>query len=149
MTKKILIVIGVIVIVVLLFFGYKQLRKVQIEKNKPYERTNSVHGVPVQGFPSELIKNKVGPSKESYQLVYKTGDKQYTTIFETDKTVAQEYQAYLDYLKGLKYVISNQNVSDSAANLYAQLAHSDINLVITQEAGAAHPTVIITYVIKQ
>lgn len=149
MTKKILIVLGVIVVAILLFFGYKQLKKTQEAKKTNYERINSNHGVVVQGFPNELIKNKVGPSKESYQLAYKTGDKQYTTTFETSKTVAQEYQEYLNYLKDLNYVISNQHQTDTAANLYAALAHSNVNLVITQDAGAAHPTVIITYVVKQ
>lgn len=146
MTKKILFVLVVVIVLAFAVIGVLKFQQKSHQAGTTnYERTGAQPGLVVQGFPISLVMFPSGKIDDSYKLVYPDKSVQYTAVFKTSKNIADEYNLYLNYLKGLGYQISNQTQDAKSANLYARNASTDISVLIAAGDSAKTPTVTVTY----
>jgi hypothetical protein len=102
-----------------------------------------------EGFPVDIPIEKDAKVTQSYSLDY-TGQKQLTFVFESKKTVKENYTLYKDFLKKT-WGIVNDTTSSTTASLYVVKENNDMNLSftgITATGTKMHSLVSISFLKK-
>lgn len=155
--KIIGLILGLIVVVALVFFGTKAINKEKGEapevsnNNQPKEELGKPQAAPkgqvTENFPEPLLLDKTATLESSYQIPYGEG-RQYTVNQTTSKSVEDEYKVYLDYLTNEKYTIVNKDVKPTLGFIYATKGNNDVNVQITP-AGQGKTQITISYLSKK
>ena len=97
------------------------------------------------GFPVGFVLDANAKISNSFSIPYQKSG-QYTATFISAKTVAQEYNGYLQYLKASGFTILNSVLTKSSAHLYGTQATADANITISTVAGKTN--VMVSYLTK-
>lgn len=116
---------------------------------KQGEKKDAEKGKVIEGFPKELVLNSNGTVTESYSIPYGESTEQFTVNFETSKSIAAEYEAYMTFLEKNGYQIINKNLEANIGNIYATNTKADVNFVASRMAEAKSTSVVVTYLKKQ
>ncbi len=155
-TKKLIITAVTIVIVatsVAFLFSQKSLLHKGPQK---VAAPTTRGGVPVQDFgqkaPDVFIKNIPLPEgssfSQSYSLAYKE-QKQYTVVFDSGRSVQENYNLYSSFLKKEKWYISSSKNDAAVSYLYGVYMTDTINITISQlSSGTSKSQVSITFTKK-
>lgn len=85
-------------------------------------------------FPTDIPVEKGVKVEQSYSLNY-VGQKQLTIVFQSTKTVKENYSLYTDFLNKQNWSISNKYESAKISSLYGTKDSSDINITISENAS--------------
>ena len=144
--KKISIVLSVIIIATLAFFSTSYYeRKIHSENSlgkeetilqipQP-EKTDFGTSLPAD-FPANMPLEKGITVEQSYRLNYE-GQNQFSLVFLSDKSVAENYATYGTFLEKEKWNISNKYQSKNLASLYGSKESHDINVTISEHMQAS------------
>lgn len=137
--KKIfLIVTSVVVItIILVFVVYKQKATQGIQGGKQTATTTTSvepqktdYGTKLpDDFPTDIPIEKGADIKQSYSLNY-AGQKQLTIVFQSTKTVKENYVLYAEYLKKQGWGVVRNEANNNF--LYGKKDNSEISVVITE-----------------
>lgn len=156
--KKVIVAVVVVALAVSLYLAYASN---QSKDNAPTGTAQSIENAEIgevveekkgeiaTGLPRDLILNKKGEVTSSTSTQYEQNNKQYTVAFETSLSIAEEYQAYLDYLRKNKYTITRQDSGETLSSIYAKSDRADVNIAIYKDPVTAKNTVDISYLLKK
>lgn len=151
MNKKIITIIIVILILIssvaIGFFYYvrENIEKPYVEENYNVdseinlEQPVSIAGEPIKieygkefpaDFPANIPYENEATINQSYSLDY-SGKKQLTIVFQSEKTVKQNYEIYSDFLKKDGWNIVNKYESKELTSLYGAKESNEINVTIS------------------
>ena len=146
--QKMLAAIEALIIIFLVVVGIISLRGDKgspvVDETKYGLRKDVPAGQLASGFPKEYILDSKAVPYESYSIPYK-GAEQLTANFVSDKTIAQEYKAYIDFLELKGYQILKKENDNKIASIYALSKDSDVNVNIYKDANTAKTTVVVSY----
>lgn len=133
--------LGIIVLVVLLagltyWFN-------QTHKPKDFPRTDAIEGQVVSGFPMDLVLN-VKKITESYSIDYGSSAKQYTAEYVSKDKLIIAYLKADKYLRDNNYVIVNERLQPTVANIYGTKPEGDVNVVIQKLTESTSQIIIST-----
>ncbi len=123
-----LIIVGVVAAVARKNNGAASNQTAQSKQQAAENKTDAPAGQLVSGFPPELILNKDAQTNQSYTISYSLQN-QYSAEIKTNDTVAQTYQAYLDYFSKNGYQVVNKSSQNNLASIYAQKNGNAVNVV--------------------
>ncbi len=135
----IIVIISIIVLVVGTLFLYKQniskvpapvLEKTDVIIKEP-QRTDFGTNVPTD-FPTNIPIENGAKFEQSYSLNY-VGQKQMTIVFDSAKTVKENYTLYTDFLEKQNWSIVNKYESDNVSSLYGTKWNNDMSITITRD----------------
>ncbi len=97
-------------------------------------KKNAASGAVINGFPTTLQLDATAKVEQSFYIPYK-GAGQYTTTFTSSKSVADEYQAYLDYASanGFTLLSKGLDTKTNSAHFYAIKDKVDLNVTISSQ----------------
>ena len=156
--KKVIVAVVVVALAVSLYLAYASNQNndkapagtaQNIENAEIGEPVEEKKGEIATGLPRDLILNKKGEVSSSTTTQYEQNNKQYTVAFETSLSIAEEYQAYLDYLRKNKYTITRQDSGETHSSIYAKSDRADVNIAIYKDPVTAKNTVDISYLLKK
>lgn len=84
-------------------------------------------------FPADIPIEKGVKVEQSYSLNY-AGQKQLTFVFQSTKTVKENYILYADFLKKQNWNVLSKYESPKISSLYDTKENSDINITISESA---------------
>lgn len=161
MTKKTYSLIGLLVLLVILIAlawkfnilpkGTKDSKNDQSTNQNPptpMQKDAEEKGKLVAGMPASLVLNSNGTIIESYKISYSGAD-QYTTIFNTAKTIGSELVAYETALSADGYKTITKGLLQNSGNYYGTKGKEEVNVVVTQNSGEKISTVNVTYLLKK
>lgn len=145
------VILAIFVVAVAVNYKYNRNDNVNQQEDmtpKAGEKKDAEKGKVIEGFPKELILNSSGTVTESYSIPYGESTEQFTVNFETSRTVAAQYEAYLLYLEKNGYQIVNKNLEANIGNIYATKTSADVNFVVSRMGDAKASSVVVTYLKK-
>lgn len=86
---------------------------------------------------------------QNYEADISDGRHQATRVFESAKTVAQNYQLYLDFLTEDGWEAQNKSQAETVASLYAVKTGSELTVSITKNAVTGAVTVDLSALVKK
>lgn len=135
--KKFLILIAVVVVLVVVVFMVNQKGKVspqpvaQTEQAAPEpQKTDFGTSMPTD-FPTDIPVENGAKVEQSYSLNY-ARQKQLTIVFQSTKTVKENYALYAGFLKEKNWNVSNKYESAKVSSLYGTKESNDINVTISE-----------------
>ncbi len=131
-------ILGIFIILGTIYFIYKN----DLYKIKPIDnnKTEEVIKVPQkkdfgtttpEDFPSNIPIEKDTKVEQSYSLNY-AGQKQLTIVFQSNKTVEENYRIYTEFFKKQNWSISNKYENPQVSSLYGVKENNDINVTISE-----------------
>lgn len=136
---SIAVVVGVVVIAVYKQKGRQDVMPVseKIKTTTAPEPKRTDYGTKLPtNFPADIPVEKGVKVEQSYSLNY-VGQKQLTIVFQSTKTVKENYAIYEDFLKKENWSISNKYESAKLSSLYGTKDSNDINVTISESAVAS------------
>lgn len=133
---SIAVVVGIVV-----FAVYKQkgrqgatpvAEKITTTTTEP-KRTDFGTKIPTD-FPTDIPVENGVKVEQSYSLNY-VGQKQLTIVFQSTKTVKENYALYTDFLNKHNWSISNKYESAKVSSLYGTKGNNDINVTISENTS--------------
>lgn len=141
--KKILTVIAMAAVLVVAIGMFVVLQKIkipvqpitQIEQTQPEpQKTDFGINMPTD-FPSDIPVEKGVKVEQSYSLNY-VGQKQLTIVFQSTKTVKENYTLYSVFLEKENWNISNKYEGPKVSSLYGTKESNEINVAISGNTAA-------------
>lgn len=135
-----LIVASILIVAGLGVFIVKQ-KSVQTAKDQTVaispepQRTDFRTNMPTD-FPIDIPVERGVKVEQSYSLNY-VGQKQLTFVFQSTKTVKENYSLYSDFLKKQNWIVSNKYESSKVSSLYGTKENNDINVTISENTAFA------------
>lgn len=139
--RIILAVVGIVIVVGLGVFAiYKQNRsgviapvaEQKVANTPEPQKTDFGTSMPTD-FPTDIPVEKGIKFEQSYGLNY-AGQKQLTIVFQSTKTVKENYALYSEFLKKNNWNISNKYESPKLSSLYGAKENNDINVTISENS---------------
>lgn len=157
MRKILLSVLGVAVVVgaYYLISEYGGIKPARQSTNQSKEKDFSVAKKEVaanqapSGFPSDVPIEAGATIIQNYEADVSDGRHQATRVFQSSKTVAQNYQLYLDFLTKNGWTVSNKSETETIASLYAVKAGSELTVSITKNSVTGVVTVDLSALVKK
>lgn len=144
----ILVIILVTILYVVSFFiaRYSQNHRVRDISKEVVTVASSTEGtlpskkeygtVTPPSFPSTIPLEKNSALSQSYELEYGS-QKQFTIVFNSPKTVEENYILYLDFLNKQKWNILNNYNNTNMASIYMSKENNQINLTISKNSASS------------
>lgn len=162
MSKKTYTLIGLLVLLVILIVlawkfnilpkGSQNSSKTDQEAAKnvppPTQKEAQVSGKLTAGMPASLILNSNGTIVDSYKITYPEAD-QYTTVFNSTKTIGSELVAYENSLTQAGYKTISKSLGQNSGNYYGTKGKAEVNVLVAQNNGEKISTVTVTYLLKK
>ncbi|MHB8870916.1 MAG: hypothetical protein ACYC5G_00435 [Candidatus Doudnabacteria bacterium] len=137
--------LGIIVLIVLLA-GLTYWHK-QANQPKVFPRTDAIEGQVISGFPEELLMGAKNPKiTQSYSIDYGSSSKQYTADYVSKDKLIIAYLKADKYLRSNNYVIVNERLQPTVANIYGTKPEGDVNIVIQKLTETTSQIIISTLV---
>ncbi len=149
MENKQKILVGLVVLLAIALIAMLMLKN-SVKQNTEVpkvNRTDAPKGTVVSGFPKDLIIDSAAQTESSYTIKYEAQD-QYTASFKTDKSIKDEYSAYIAFFEKNRYEIVNKSEAAVVSSIYAKNATGEVNVVISRLEKDAQTTVTISYLKK-
>ncbi len=121
---RFLAIIVLIVLLAGLTYWYNQANKPKV-----FPRTDAFAGQVIEGFPKDLIFD-AKEITESYSIDYGSSAKQYVAEYTSKDQVIIAYLKADKYLRGNNYVIVNQRLQPTVANIYGTKSEGDVNVLV-------------------
>lgn len=143
--KTALVIVSIIIVVGLGVFAVKQKSGQVLAPVVKETATTTETQVPTKtdfgtniptDFPTDIPVEKGATFGQSYSLNY-VGQKQLTIVFQSTKTVKENYSLYADFLVKQGWNISNKYESAKLSSLYGIKGSSDINVTINENITAS------------
>ena len=146
-SNKIVFTIIVLVVVGLLaVIGFKLFRPSSEPQRVQLQTEYVLEGELVTNFPVYLILDEEAKIVSSYKIDYGDNLEQFTTTFDSDKSMVSLFNQYKNYFQNTHWIISNEIVRETSRSLYALQGGAEASLVIiAQEQGSQ---VTISFVAK-
>ena len=135
---RFLAIIVLIVLLAGLTYWYNQANKPKV-----FPRTDAAAGQVISGFPMDLVFN-AKKITESYSIDYGRSAKQYTAEYISKDKVIIAYLKADKYLRANDYVIVNQRLQPTVANIYGKKREGDVNVLIQKLTDTTSQIIIST-----
>lgn len=141
--KTIILVVASVIVIALIVLGVfvvRQNKEVvapvveqKLATSTEPQKTDFGTNMPTD-FPTDIPVEKGIKFEQSYSLNY-VAQKQLTIVFQSTKTVKENYSLYTDFLKKQNWLILNKYESVKLSSLYGTKASNDINVTISESAS--------------
>lgn len=139
--KNIILMVSIVIVLGLGIFAIKQ-KGTQVQPSTAGQTTTTTpepkkedYGTNMPtDFPTDIPVEKGAKVEQSYSLNY-TGQKQLTIVFQSTKTVKENYVFYTDFLKKQNWNVINKYESPKLSSLYGAKESNDINVAISENAS--------------
>lgn len=101
------------------------------------------------GFPADIPIEAGAKIVQNYQADTTDGRHQATRVFESAKTVKQNYQLYLDWLTKNGWEVKTKSAADIVASIYAVKSGSQLTATISKNTVTGVVTVGLSVVAKK
>jgi len=98
------------------------------------------------GFPASVSIEKGATITQNYEADTTDGRHQSTRVFESSKTVAQNYKIYMDSLSQNGWTIKNKLQTDNLASIFASKQGFDLSVTISKNSITGKVTVSLSAV---
>ncbi len=154
MKKLLLPIVGIAVLVIAYYAVNNWQKQTAVESDqggeefKVAKKEVSADEAPA-GFPQGVPIEAGATIIQNYEAEVSDGRHQATRAFVSGKTVAQNYQVYLDFLTSDGWEIKNKSGTETVASLYAVKSDSELTVSITKNAVTGVVTVDLSVLAKQ
>lgn len=140
------VIIATVIAVAFVYFFLAILRTKSNRSLGPIIKTEIDRNQAPTGFPKELPIESGAVIVQNYEAQAPTGQHQATRVFESKKTVAQNYKLYLDYLTKNGWQIKAKTESPALSSIFAVKADGFLTINISKNAITNSVTVDLSLV---
>lgn len=101
------------------------------------------------GFPAEIPIEAGAAIVQNYEAEISDGRHQATRVFQSSKTVAENYELYLDFMNKDGWEVQSQSQAETVASLYGVKAGSELTVSITKNTVTGAVTVGLSALLKK